>query len=793
VRCSACAHPSSPKHGIRQREPLPIKAATEHPGDVLLNKIQPRLRYLAMTAAMAAILGISGAVTATPALPSSSNAFFTASVLSQPIPVDAPIAPNSDELVTELRNEAFGVAPDVPFNCREAVYSQPVRWTADEQRWCHRVNYLPGITTDAYAPTLYTVGTDQPTVKVVLDNQNVSLTAAVSAVPIPDGASPAPGTDGQMVIWQPSTDTMWEFWRARKLSDGWHAGTAGRIADVSTDPGHYLDIPNTNHLCSADPAVAWCEQHWWGGPASKIPNLAGLMTLSQLQSGHIDHTLSIGIPDILPGRWVWPAQSTDGSGDASIPMGARFRIDPQLDLDAWFASLRNPDGTPRPVPPILRMIAEAAQTYGLVVTDSAGGVAFYGENWHDGGSSNAYDGSNGLFGGLKPWQFVVDLPWEHMQALAEDTCDTAPVAGEYSTPCAVPPSHVTVPLDRMNLPCAPPVSVTPQQGDTSGPFVQISSPVNGSTLSGWQKITAFASDPSGVDRVEFYVDGDLRYTSTYPHCALGSMQYVYGGFAGLWDTGSEITGTHTIAVHAIDALGNTSIDRIAVATAPYSPPPGGGSTPSPVIVRPSTAVQRRRTFPVEWAPTPAASPLSYDIERSVAPIGKPLGPAQMWLSRTPSVRSAVIGSAPGSTYCFSARAETASGQVSPWSGDRCTAVPIDDRSLTARRGHWRRAVERHTYMHTVSVASKRGAELARGGLLAKSLSLVATKCAVCGSIEVYWNGKPIRRIDLTAKRVQHRAVIALTTFSAPQPGRIVIRVESDARPVRIDGLAASVA
>ena len=68
---------------------------------------------------------------------------------------------------------------------------------------------------------------------------------------------------------------------------------------------------------------------------------------------------------------------------------------------------------------MLHMMAEAAQTYGIVLVNTSSGVTFYGENWHD-GDTDIYGEPGGLFGGLKPWQFMVDLPWEHMQALRED-------------------------------------------------------------------------------------------------------------------------------------------------------------------------------------------------------------------------------------------------------------------------------------------------------------------------------------------------------------------------------------
>jgi hypothetical protein len=56
-------------------------------------------------------------------------------------------------------------------------------------------------------------------------------------VPIPAAAKPAEGTDQHMVVWQPSTNTMWEFWHAQDVNGAWHARWGGRMTDVSSSPG----------------------------------------------------------------------------------------------------------------------------------------------------------------------------------------------------------------------------------------------------------------------------------------------------------------------------------------------------------------------------------------------------------------------------------------------------------------------------------------------------------------------------------------------------------------------------
>ncbi|MHA1228420.1 MAG: Ig-like domain-containing protein [Candidatus Hodarchaeales archaeon] len=46
--------------------------------------------------------------------------------------------------------------------------------------------------------------------------------------------------------------------------------------------------------------------------------------------------------------------------------------------------------------------------------------------------------------------------------------------------------------------------------DTTAPTVSITSPADGATVSGTVTVEASASDNVGVDRVEFFVDGEVN-------------------------------------------------------------------------------------------------------------------------------------------------------------------------------------------------------------------------------------------------------------------------------------------
>ena len=249
--------------------------------------------------------------------------------------------------------------------------------------------WSPYVNTTRYSAPVYTVPADQPTVHVTLDKANsADLQAAFDRVPIPQGARPAAGSDAHMVVWQPSRDTMWEFWGARRPSDGWHARYGGRMTNVSTSPGHYT------------------ENRRWGATATSLPLLGGLMRLDELKAGQIHHALAVALPQIRASAYSWPAQRTDGqsSHPNAIPEGARFRIDPALDLSTIEMS------------PMVRAMAVAAQRYGIVVRDGAGAVTFFAEDPTPTGR-NPFLGAGGLFGGDYISEQLRAFPWKHLQVL----------------------------------------------------------------------------------------------------------------------------------------------------------------------------------------------------------------------------------------------------------------------------------------------------------------------------------------------------------------------------------------
>ncbi len=243
---------------------------------------------------------------------------------------------------------------------------------------------------------IYTVPASQPTVKVTLAeaSQAPALQAAWEAVPLPANAKPATGTDKHLVVWQPSKNKLWEFWKLEQTAKGWEACWGGAMEKVSSNPGVYGP-------------EAWAgAKSGWGASASSLSIAGGVITLEDLKLGVINHALAMAIPAPRSEVYAAPAHRTDGDSKeaTSIPEGAHLRLDPKLDL----AALK--------LPPFTLMVAEAAQRYGIFVRDHASNVAFYGQDPTPTGT-NPYAGAAGYFEGQPPTQLLAGFPWGHLQVL----------------------------------------------------------------------------------------------------------------------------------------------------------------------------------------------------------------------------------------------------------------------------------------------------------------------------------------------------------------------------------------
>lgn len=120
--------------------------------------------------------------------------------------------------------------------------------------------------------------------------------------------------------------------------------------------------------------------------------------------------------------------------------------------------------------------------------------------------------------------------------------------------------NVTHPVDSADAPA-----------DTTAPTVSVSSPAEGSTVSGVVAVSAEASDNVGVSEVRFFADGVLLGAdATSPYEAA-------------WDTTTVPDGSHNLTAIAVDATGNSTTSTAVTVTVENTPTPPPADTTAPTV------------------------------------------------------------------------------------------------------------------------------------------------------------------------------------------------------------------
>jgi hypothetical protein len=233
---------------------------------------------------------------------------------------------------------------------------------------------------------IYRVPAGQPGVPIsVLPGCNSFLDDTGSEIPIPSYASLNGSSDNPLIVYQPSTHSDWELWRATKNPNGTYSACWGGKLDMATSTGVF---PSP-----------------FGMSATGISYLATAITEADVASGQIDHAIAIQIPAC--NGFVYPADRHDCGSDPGQPAEGQ-----------WF---RMPSDVPMPagLTPFAQMVFNALQRYGAVVTDFAGAVMLQSEqtsDWAAEGNSGT-DPITASWEGLPEYKVVAGLPWGSLQAV----------------------------------------------------------------------------------------------------------------------------------------------------------------------------------------------------------------------------------------------------------------------------------------------------------------------------------------------------------------------------------------
>lgn len=249
---------------------------------------------------------------------------------------------------------------------------------------------------------VYVVPADQPLVYVaVRDQVNTSPVypqkeipnsyelnrAFMRGVPIPDGVDARKlGTpDNCLVIYQPSTDRMWEFISLipfgapvadeSNRDDGegrYPPGPDGQPYTFTCNWGGYMEKVSTNvgvyqNRNDADGVQVECWN--WGGSATSLPYLPGLITREECwavwedRAEDFGHALKITVGDAAASGILWPAQRSDGTVNSLdwVYEGARVFLPASADTSAAAYPQK-----------LVRALTKTFQNYGGFVYDKTG-------------------------------------------------------------------------------------------------------------------------------------------------------------------------------------------------------------------------------------------------------------------------------------------------------------------------------------------------------------------------------------------------------------------------------------
>jgi hypothetical protein len=201
------------------------------------------------------------------------------------------------------------------------------------------------------------------------------------------------------------------------------------------------------------------------------------------------------------------------------------------------------------------------------------------------------------------------------------------------------------------------------------------------------------------------------------------------------------------------------------------------------------AFQLSKAIAVGYSASDAGSGVAYyDVRYRAAAwngvfggYGYPVG----W-QHTTKVSQTLIG-APGHDYCVSMRAWDRAGNPSAWTADRCTAIPLDDRSLIAATTGWSRTGSTVSYGGTLTRTNVLGARLVLKAAQVNRLALVVVECASCGNVAIYVNNGYWRTVSTYAPSTRYNVIVVPPTFSQ-RTATITLRNASTGRNLIVDGL-----
>jgi hypothetical protein len=250
--------------------------------------------------------------------PDDFRAFTDDSYWNTPLPEDAPVDENSDDMIEYLQEDSAADYIELAGASESGEWGNPIYFSDRSDKNC-----------------------------VIENSCEQHQPPEFRRVRIPSHAGHDPTSDAAMTVYDVDKGLMYGFYEARfdAGADSWSA-CGGTI--------YYLESNGLEgRLEEAD------EERNFGHRG--VPPSTYAVRHEEITSGEIDHVLKIAV-NRASKEYVWPMTGSDGESDEPFapPEGARLRLKPSIDLE----SLDLTDAE--------RTIATALQEYGAVIGDQSG-------------------------------------------------------------------------------------------------------------------------------------------------------------------------------------------------------------------------------------------------------------------------------------------------------------------------------------------------------------------------------------------------------------------------------------
>jgi PKD repeat protein len=178
-------------------------------------------------------------------------------------------------------------------------------------------------------------------------------------IPIPANIKPAPGSDSQVILWDPIAGEFWDFWACTVDINGyWSTNGSGQYQ--CTNFSHFTGEQASSGVPSTQPNP-------YPSRGAGVPYIAGLVRKWEIDLGVIDHAIAFAF-DTPANTFVYPASKSDGTStpDQDMPEGTRIKLRDNFPVQDL-------------ADPTARIIATAMRDYGMICIDHAGNPKIYAE------------------------------------------------------------------------------------------------------------------------------------------------------------------------------------------------------------------------------------------------------------------------------------------------------------------------------------------------------------------------------------------------------------------------------